>query len=430
MNLIKKRDITPNFFNSHFNIQKKNLQTPNKKSYINDLKIQLYDFNFIYQNEKLYVYGNYTKNKSNQYQVNQQKQKQPIINYYFKNMLYIDNLIISKCYSKSHSLINLNNCLSILSKKYMSKLDDVNIQNLDFNLKLYIDNQNNLTNEQSIINLHTEHSINHTNEQCITNLIEPTKENIIDEYVIVQNEPIVNEYIQEIDDFLHIQVTNNEPIVNEKNIINWFGIELVNCCPIHIFKNYKEEYKLYQLLISIDIIHYDLNISKVLDNKIIKDIERDINQFKLYLIDEIIKNISDVKKKNKIIKNLKENIITDELLQFICNHFFINIIYNDKLYINEVNFCLTKCKYIIIHESLACYHTFENSFKNLHFKNAIKKFFIDKINPKIKLEYLRFYSKLLYKGFLNEINENFDETICMKSKKKYIDKCIEIINSF
>jgi len=107
MNLIKKRDITPNFFNTHFNIPKKNLLV-NIQNKINPNKIHLKDFHFIYDNEKYYVYGDYTKNKSNQYKIRQSNVSKQNVNYYFKNMLYIENLIASKLNSRTISNTYLN----------------------------------------------------------------------------------------------------------------------------------------------------------------------------------------------------------------------------------------------------------------------------------------------------------------------------------
>jgi len=394
MNLIKKRDITPNFFNTHFNIPKKNLLV-NIQNKINPNKIHLKDFHFIYDNEKYYVYGDYTKNKSNQYKIRQSNVSKQNVNYYFKNMLYIENLIASKLNSRTISNTYLN------TNTYP-----------DFNLKLFKVN----TIENDFFNvIPDELTIEIPNKEPIELPYEEPNVNIIDEYIIIKKEieePIVNDYIK----------------VEKPDIqINWYGIDLIYCCPKNKFKNYKKEYDIYQLLIAIDIIH--TNSFNILE------IERDIQSFKIYLIEEINKSNYDTKKKNKIIKNLKENIITDELLEFICNHFGINIIYNNdeinsKLYINNINYCLLKCKYIFINNSLACYTTFDNSIQygNIQFKNAIKKFLSVLINVKTKLDTLRYYYKILSKGILNEENENIEKTIDMKNKKKYIDKCIEIIH--
>jgi hypothetical protein len=406
MNLIKKRDITPNFFNTHFNISKKNLLV-NIQNKINPNKIHLKDFHFIYDNEKLYVYGDYTKNKSNQYKIRQSNilQQQNNVNYYFKNMLYIENLIACKLNSRtiSNSYLNSNTYPQFNLKLY--KVDI--IENDFFNVIL-----NDLPDKSP-------------NQLEIELTIELPKDelnvNIIDEYIIVQkqtNEPIINDYIKV-----------EKPIkIEQNNQIDWYGIDLIYCCPKDKFKNYKKEYDLYQLLISIDIIH--TNSFNLLE------IERDIQSFKIYLIEEINKSNYDTKKKNKISKNIKDFIITDELLEFICNHFGINIIFNNddidtKLYISDINYCLLNCKYIFIVNSLACYTTSDNSIKfgNIQFKNAIKKFLFEKINSKTKLDILRYYTKILFKGICNEENEDFSKTIDMKNKKQYIDKCIEIINS-
>lgn len=74
---------------------------------------------------------------------------------------------------------------------------------------------------------------------------------------------------------------------------------------------------------------------------------------------------------------------------------------------------------------MACYSEVSNTLSNNLFKNAIIKFLNNNINGKMKLDDLRYYTDIL-----KTENVDYSKDINIKTKKKYIDKCLERILNF